>query len=230
VHNLSSLLFSSCPPSLQVLIPSFQVQVVLRPIVSRPLSWDLYYCRTFAVLMFWGASPTRGWVVQIAVTLESKATELMPTSYCPIWDSPNLEGQVPVFICPRNRVPQLYPRALSSLYFASYDSQGYGGGILRDFPSFQAVQYFYNWNGPNRKRTFCPLLPWKCVQQDVAWQLISAQYRSGARFPHAERRGSRILGAETGCLTRMGYDAVPSVDIQPTCRRSMFLCLVWGSR
>jgi hypothetical protein len=27
-------------------------------------------------------------------------------------------------------VAQLYPRALSSLYVVSYDSQGYGGGIL----------------------------------------------------------------------------------------------------
>jgi hypothetical protein len=43
--------------------------------------------------------------------------------------SPNLEGQVPVFISPRNRVAQLYPRALGSLFIASYDSQGYGGGI-----------------------------------------------------------------------------------------------------
>jgi hypothetical protein len=25
---------------------------------------------------------------------------------------------------------QIYPRALGSLYFVSYDSQGYGGGIL----------------------------------------------------------------------------------------------------
>jgi hypothetical protein len=30
-------------------------------------------------------------------------------SYCLIWDSPNLEGQVPVFISPRNKVAQLYP-------------------------------------------------------------------------------------------------------------------------
>jgi hypothetical protein len=30
----------------------------------------------------------------------------------------------------RNRVAQLYPRALSSLFVASCDSQGYGGGIL----------------------------------------------------------------------------------------------------
>jgi hypothetical protein len=43
---------------------------------------------------------------------------------------PNLEGQVPVFISPRNRVAQLCPRALGSLYVVSYDSQGCGGGIL----------------------------------------------------------------------------------------------------
>jgi hypothetical protein len=41
----------------------------------------------------------------------------------------NLEGQVPVFISPRNRVAQLYPQALSSLLVASYNSQSYGGGI-----------------------------------------------------------------------------------------------------
>jgi hypothetical protein len=46
-----------------------------------------------------------------------------------IRDSPNLEGQVPVFIYPRNRVVRLYPQVLGSLFFASYDSQGYGGGI-----------------------------------------------------------------------------------------------------
>jgi hypothetical protein len=47
-----------------------------------------------------------------------------------IRDSSNLEGQVPVFISPRNRVAQLYPRALGSFYVASCDSQGYGRGIL----------------------------------------------------------------------------------------------------
>jgi hypothetical protein len=46
-----------------------------------------------------------------------------------IRNSPNLEGQIPVFISPRNRVVQLYPQALGSLFVASYDSQGYGGGI-----------------------------------------------------------------------------------------------------
>jgi hypothetical protein len=46
-----------------------------------------------------------------------------------IRDSPNLEGQVPVFISPTNKVAQLYPQALGSSFIASYDSQGYGGGI-----------------------------------------------------------------------------------------------------
>jgi hypothetical protein len=44
-------------------------------------------------------------------------------------DSPNLEGQDLVFISPRNTVTQSYPQALGSLFVASHDSQGYGGGI-----------------------------------------------------------------------------------------------------
>jgi hypothetical protein len=46
-----------------------------------------------------------------------------------IRDSPKLEDQVHVFIFPRNRVAQLYPQALGSLFVAFYDSQSYGGGI-----------------------------------------------------------------------------------------------------
>jgi hypothetical protein len=41
-----------------------------------------------------------------------------------IRDSPNLEGQIPVFISPRSRVARLYPQALGSLFVASYDWQG----------------------------------------------------------------------------------------------------------
>jgi hypothetical protein len=44
-------------------------------------------------------------------------------------DSPKLEGQFTVFISPRNRVAQLYPQALGSIFVASYDSQGYSGSI-----------------------------------------------------------------------------------------------------
>jgi hypothetical protein len=38
-----------------------------------------------------------------------------------------MEGQIPVFIYPRNRVAQLHPEALGSFLVASCDSQGYGG-------------------------------------------------------------------------------------------------------
>jgi hypothetical protein len=46
-----------------------------------------------------------------------------------IRDSPNLKGQVPIFITTRNKEAQLYPQALCFLFVASYDSQGYGRGI-----------------------------------------------------------------------------------------------------
>jgi hypothetical protein len=43
-------------------------------------------------------------------------TGLMSIVYCLyFWNSPNQEGQVPVFISPRNRVAQLYPRPLGSM-------------------------------------------------------------------------------------------------------------------
>jgi hypothetical protein len=45
----------------------------------------------------------------------------------------NLEGQVPVFISPRNRLAQLYPEALGSIFITSYNSQGYVGGIQTCF-------------------------------------------------------------------------------------------------
>jgi hypothetical protein len=46
-----------------------------------------------------------------------------------IRDSTNLEVQVPVFISLRNRAARLYLQVLGSLFVASYDSQGYAGGI-----------------------------------------------------------------------------------------------------
>jgi hypothetical protein len=45
-----------------------------------------------------------------------------------IWDS-YLDSQAPVFISPKNRVMQLTPQALGPLFVASYNSQGYIGGI-----------------------------------------------------------------------------------------------------
>jgi hypothetical protein len=80
----------------------------------------------------------RGWVCRLQLLLAlASAVILRSESHgthdhillSQIRDSPSLEGQVHVFLSPRNRVAQLYPQALSSLFVASYDSQGYGGGI-----------------------------------------------------------------------------------------------------
>jgi hypothetical protein len=75
-----------------------------------------------------------------------------------IRDFPNLEGQVPVFISPRNRVARLYPQALGSLFIPSYNSQGYGGVIRPRLHTGSARLllgwcpcYTNPWHGPRRK-------------------------------------------------------------------------------
>jgi hypothetical protein len=84
------------------------------------------------------SSLTRGWVCLLQLLLvlanavilrsESRGTH-DHILLSQIRDSPNLEGQIPVFISPRDRVAWLHSQALGSLFIASYDSQGYGGGI-----------------------------------------------------------------------------------------------------
>jgi hypothetical protein len=122
-----------------------QVQVILPPTVSRPfgLGVGLQSEDHDQIIITVGhlrpsccgaPSLTRGrgcnLLIQSLSLSGSSPAELLTTSYCLVWDSPNLEGQFPVFISPRNRAAQLYPRALGSLYVSSYDSQGYSVGIL----------------------------------------------------------------------------------------------------
>jgi hypothetical protein len=72
------------------------------------------------------SSLTRGWVccLQLPLTLASAVlrSESRGTHdhilLSQIRDSHNLEDQVPVFISRRNRVAQLYPQALGSLFVA----------------------------------------------------------------------------------------------------------------
>jgi hypothetical protein len=52
------------------------------------------------------------WALPEQSLLGPSPVELTTIFYCLIWDPPNLECQVPVFISPRNRVAQIYPRAL----------------------------------------------------------------------------------------------------------------------
>jgi hypothetical protein len=66
-----------------------------------------------AVFFLWGALSDERTGLQFAVQSLKGSSRAEPLTilYCLIWDLPNLEGQVPVFISPRNRVAQFYPRA-----------------------------------------------------------------------------------------------------------------------
>jgi hypothetical protein len=84
------------------------------------------------------SSLTRGWVCRLQLILVLASAVILRCEYrrtrdhillSQIRDSPNLQGQVPVFISPMKRVARLYLRALGSLFVTSYDSRGYGGGI-----------------------------------------------------------------------------------------------------
>jgi hypothetical protein len=145
-----------------------EVEVNLRPTVSRPVSLGVRHpsgtrdqffflleisFSQLRVCYFVAPSLTRGrvcnlvcncfWALPEQSLLGRSPAELTAIFYCFIWDSTNLEGQVPVFISPRNRVAQLYPRTLGSLSVASYDSRGYGGGIIICLHTGQTMYVLY---------------------------------------------------------------------------------------
>jgi hypothetical protein len=131
-----------------------EVEVKLRPTVNRPVCpavkhpsgtrdqffflFDVFF-RQLRICYFVAPSLTRGRVCNLllllvlarAVPLDSESREtqddILLSQFLRL---PQPGGPGPVFIPPRNRVAQIYPRALGSLSAASYDSQGYGGDIL----------------------------------------------------------------------------------------------------
>jgi hypothetical protein len=115
---------------------------------SSSLSWcktpiwgprrDYFYCHTVSNLLTWAPSLTRRWVCRLQLLLVLASAVILRSDSRRILDhfllsqirySPYLEGQVTVFISPRNRVALLYPQALGSLFVASYNSQSYDVGI-----------------------------------------------------------------------------------------------------
>jgi hypothetical protein len=82
---------------------------------------DIISCRSVAVWNLWswfcGApSLTRGRVCNLQCNHSMVRAAQNPKPYFTVSPEtpPNMEGQVPVFISPRNRVAQLYSRALGS--------------------------------------------------------------------------------------------------------------------
>jgi hypothetical protein len=76
-------------------------------------------------------SLTRGWICRLQLLLVLASIVVLRSGsrgthdhilLSQIRGSPNLEGQVPVFMSPKNSVAQLYLQTLCSLFVASYDS------------------------------------------------------------------------------------------------------------
>jgi hypothetical protein len=97
---------------------------------------NLYYCQKVASFLMCGALSDKRTDLSFTIALASAdifGSESRGTHdhilLSQMRDSPDLEGQVRIFISPRKWVAQLYPQALGSLFVALYDSKGYGGGI-----------------------------------------------------------------------------------------------------
>jgi hypothetical protein len=71
-------------------------------IMGHPLWWEVSQVCSFWLLL--------GLVNTVFLRSESRGILLSQ-----FWNIPGLEGEVPVFISPRNRVSQLYPQALGPL-------------------------------------------------------------------------------------------------------------------
>jgi hypothetical protein len=106
-----------------------------------------------------------------------------------IRDSPNLEGQVPVYIFPRNRVAQLHPQALGSLFVTSYDSLSYGGGILTRLHA-----------GPSKN-----CLIWNLIRQRTAKKTAST---SSSIVPVFVAAGTCLLSGRLFCRHYFRFPAL----------------------
>jgi hypothetical protein len=131
---------------------------------------------------------------------------------------------VPVFISPRNRVAQLYPQALGSLFVASYDSQGCGGGIrtrlagwlLNCCWSLSAKLFLVS--SPTRLMTIFYWLP---THRPVAPSVIAMA--STAQKPPVKRIPSKLSDVLSGLL---GSKSPGIVDEGACvcCRENVFTC------
>jgi hypothetical protein len=99
----------------------------------------IFYCLTFTSFLRHVGRPLwreDGSVAYSGISQRSESAEPVTIFYTLSSETPpHLEGQVPVFVSPRNKVAQSFPRALGSLFVAIYNYQGCGGGILTSLHS-----------------------------------------------------------------------------------------------
>jgi hypothetical protein len=84
------------------------------------------------------------WVLPEQSLSGPSPSELTTIFYCLLWDFPILEGQIPVFISPRNRAAKSSPQGTGFPFRRLYYSQGHGGGILTRTRGFLLLHHMAN--------------------------------------------------------------------------------------
>jgi hypothetical protein len=107
-------------------------------------------CLKFEVLFQWGAISDEKTGLQFTVWSLNDPSRAEPVTILCLnfWDSPNLEGKVPIFISPRNKVARLYTRVLGSFYVVSY----YSPLTTRDLWLLLPKQSLFTGGGGERER------------------------------------------------------------------------------
>jgi hypothetical protein len=111
-----------------------------------------------------------------------------------IRDSANLESQGAIFIFSRNRMAQLYPQALGFLFVASYDSQGYCGGIR---PRLHTGLEFGVVTAAMKGINFCYVTPCSPMKISRRFGGKFRLYRQGWRISRARNQSESIWEEKT---------------------------------
>jgi hypothetical protein len=164
----SSISYSLHITPLKIECLEVKVEVNLRSTVSRSFclgvglqtgAHNQIFVFRLTIEVSWCGTPslTRGWVCNLFVQLLlglARAVTLGSNSYRTHMRLPQPVGPGPHICIPQEQVAQLYPRALGSRFFASYDSQGYSGGILNRLQTgrLNVFIYIYIQLVPRRKR------------------------------------------------------------------------------